>query len=188
MTKNKVGCVIEQLTVLEPASPIFRIKNRAKLKRWICQCSCGNIIYVMDGNLTNSKRHVKSCGCRIHTIWRGKARMDDDEASLTNLYDIYKHRAKKKGYSMNITYEQFKTLTSKNCVYCGSSPTNCHTLRGRNVKITYNGIDRIDSNIGYELSNCVTCCPKCNKMKSDMELSVFINHINKIVEYQLTNN
>lgn len=43
-----------------------------------------------------------------------------------------------------------------------------------------NGIDRINSNKGYEKDNCVSCCPICNRMKLDLSLEDFYAHIEKI--------
>ena len=41
----------------------------------------------------------------------------------------------------------------------------------------FNGIDRIDSNIGYTVNNCVPCCTICNHMKNDLTTDEFYNHI-----------
>ncbi len=45
------------------------------------------------------------------------------------------------------------------------------------------GIDRMDNNIGYVLSNCVTCCGQCNIFKLNLSITDFLIHINKIHEY-----
>lgn len=66
-------------------------------------------------------------------------------------------------------------MSSKPCYYCGE-------LR------EYNGIDRIDSNIGYEDNNIVPCCEICNKMKSNYDLVFWLNHINKITTYMRNKN
>ena len=47
----------------------------------------------------------------------------------------------------------------------------------------YNGIDRIDSNIGYEPDNCVTCCVICNRMKNKYSKNAFLLHVSKITKY-----
>jgi 5-methylcytosine-specific restriction endonuclease McrA len=43
-----------------------------------------------------------------------------------------------------------------------------------------NGIDRIDSNKGYTMDNCVSCCWTCNRMKGNMTQQNFLEHISKI--------
>lgn len=32
-------------------------------------------------------------------------------------------------------------------------------------RYTYNGVDRLDSSMGYTPDNCVPCCWECNNMK-----------------------
>lgn len=51
------------------------------------------------------------------------------------------------------------------CMYCRRPTTETH----------HNGIDRIDSNIGYITSNCVTCCGGCNIAKGKKTPDEFID-------------
>ena len=44
----------------------------------------------------------------------------------------------------------------------------------------HNGIDRLINSIGYVFDNCVSCCYVCNKMKMNLDYTVFINQIIKI--------
>lgn len=88
-----------------------------------------------------------------------------------------------------LTKEQFKNLTSNRCFYCGVPPDylfNRLGSRGRLVSkepYIYNGVDRISSKKGYIVSNCVTCCGICNKMKSTLDLDVFQEKIKKIYNH-----
>jgi 5-methylcytosine-specific restriction endonuclease McrA len=43
----------------------------------------------------------------------------------------------------------------------------------------YNGLDRIDSNLGYSVANCVPCCTKCNYAKGNMTLLEFKEWLSK---------
>jgi len=43
-----------------------------------------------------------------------------------------------------------------------------------------NGVDRINSNIGYEINNVVSCCSKCNYAKHMMNKKEFLNWVEKI--------
>jgi hypothetical protein len=47
----------------------------------------------------------------------------------------------------------------------------------------YNGIDRIDSSIGYILSNCRPCCRTCNVAKSDLSETEFWNWLTRIITF-----
>ena len=64
-----------------------------------------------------------------------------------------------------------------------TSPKNSKTGEVRaGVPITYNGIDRIDNNIGYIMDNSITCCETCNRMKRSHEYDFFLDHVKKICE------
>lgn len=89
---------------------------------------------------------------------------------LSIKYALYKNSAKERNYNFNLTKEQFETFWQKPCYYCGS-------------EIKTIGIDRIDNKIGYEIGNCVPCCGWCNKMKLTKSKEEFINHCNKIVNF-----
>ena len=85
---------------------------------------------------------------------------------------------------MNLKFEEFNSLIGKPCYYCGQAPTIHTSLIERSNKsepmLKHNGIDRLDSSIGYELNNCVPCCFKCNHAKNTMTTSEFLKHIEKI--------
>ena len=46
--------------------------------------------------------------------------------------------------------------------------------------LKHNGVDRLDSSIGYEKFNCAPCCFKCNRAKDTMSSEEFIDHIERI--------
>ena len=71
----------------------------------------------------------------------------------------------------------------------GDEPNAIHNPYGKN-NITkdggykYNGIDRVNSELGYELTNCVSCCISCNIAKSDHSYEEFVQLIKRISIYQ----
>jgi ribosome-binding protein aMBF1 (putative translation factor) len=85
-------------------------------------------------------------------------------------YMNYKYRAEKKGLIFEISETTFYTICSQECYYCkrGSTKTN------------KNGIDRMDNNIGYTLSNLVACCAECNFMKAQLSDGDFILQCQKV--------
>ena len=109
------------------------------------------------------------------------------------LYHKYKTTAKHNKRAFKLTKEQFKKLTSSKCFYCGTHPYLLfNPLRSTNRKGTpisreaylYNGVDRVNSKKGYIISNCVSCCFICNRMKNTIDLDVFQKQIKKIYHYQ----
>ena len=63
------------------------------------------------------------------------------------------------------------------CHYCGKPPSKPHR---KCETFLYNGLDRVDNNIGYTESNVVPCCYICNKMKGELPVEDFLEHLNKI--------
>ena len=91
---------------------------------------------------------------------------------LSGRYSTYKSNATKRGRAFDLTMEQFDSITSKPCHYCGEYDVY--------EDMAFTGVDRIDSSKGYSFDNCVPCCRMCNSMKSDLNLDIFLKKINKI--------
>src|SRR6478609_7813814 len=87
-----------------------------------------------------------------------------------SLYNSYIYSANKRKKEFNISFEFFVSIINKSCIYCGKEQSN--------------GIDRLNSSIGYIESNCNPCCSICNWMKYNYTEEFFINHIKRILNYQ----
>ena len=159
-----------------------------KVVRAFCQCVCGKTTTVIPAQLI--KGHVKSCGC-------SKRKLVPGQRSFNRFLEGYKNNAKQRNLFFDISKKEFKSLISKNCVYCGAVPKQYNPflnkkgerrLRSGNSSLEWleqqyievNGIDRIDSSKGYELENIVTCCGQCNMMKMDYSLEEFLKQVEKI--------
>lgn len=82
-----------------------------------------------------------------------------------------------------LTIEQFISLSTSKCTYCGIEGSNIvRSIRKgeEDVFIKINGIDRIDSNLTYTFSNSVSCCKICNIMKNDLTVEEFQEHLIRI--------
>ncbi len=113
-------------------------------------------------------------------------RLPAGEAALNNLFGKYILRATQRGHSFNLSKEQFKEITSSNCHYCGVVPSQSAYSNGyKTSDYTYNGIDRKDNNVGYEINNVLTCCKTCNFAKRDMSYLDFINWIKRLKEHTI---
>lgn len=96
--------------------------------------------------------------------------------TLHRIFRTYKTHAKKKEIPFDLTIEDFKNITQKNCEYCGGSPKKYNDGYERN------GIDRIDSSLGYCKSNIVPCCEICNRAKLDYLQSDFFAWVKKLYQ------
>lgn len=147
---------------------------------WLCLCDCGEEVKVKACNLKSG--NTKSCGClRYEAILeslrkRGPIEYPKKSKHYRNLekhiFRSYKGGAKDRGFSFNLSFEEFTNFLYKNCFYCGSPPIRKFKLE--DSEITYSGIDRMDSKKGYALTNCVSCCFTCNKAKNKLPIEEFI--------------
>jgi len=150
---------------------------------WECLCDCGKVSYRNSTCLKTTK--YPSCGCKRNI----KTTLPDMLSLKRSVFLSYKTSANKKNLVFSLTQDKLFDLITKDCTYCGSSPSNKISTRRRkdrlyrperNQTFIYNGIDRIDSKIGYTIDNCVSCCSVCNISKNDMSLSEWKNWISKV--------
>ncbi len=95
----------------------------------------------------------------------------------------YIHNARKRQLSFNIEKEDFRRLTSQSCTYCGIVPSKIHTSGTFLGSYTYNGLDRVDNEKGYELDNVTPCCETCNRAKLVMTREEFLNWVKQVYNH-----
>lgn len=144
-----------------------------------CICNCGTLISVKGIYLKSG--HTKSCGCLSKELLIKRNTLVKGQASFNCLFSRYKINAKIKNVSFNISKDCFKKLTKQNCYYCNRKPSK--SITNSSVKCNgsyiYNGIDRVDNNLGYELTNVVPCCSICNYAKRNLTYADFISWIKR---------
>lgn len=167
-------------------APVKQYKD-GKHRMLLVQCTCGTIVENRVSNIRSG--HSTRCGkgsCK-------KPRLGNKSINTPyyHLYKNYYNAAIKRGLSFELTLEQFKVLTVKNCFYCGRAPFQklalkyCKTGEKRSLEIIYNGVDRIDNKQGYVENNCTSCCGQCNRAKLHYSKEEFLlwislihNHLN----------
>lgn len=168
---NLMGRKFGELIVIKRNYP-----NRNGQAIWLCKCNCGKEKNIRGQSLRNG--NIKDCGCSERKL--SKTKLSFGIASMRKLIRNYKMHAKERDLEWNLTEEQFKEITQKDCYYCGAKPNNISNAVIYNGNYIYNGIDRIDNNKDYSINNIVPCCKKCNTIKSNLTLQEFKNLIEKI--------
>lgn len=147
-----IGSKFGRWTVTGPTEKSLNNNNR----RCLCRCECGTERSVLIRCLYSG--HSKGCRC----INEGK-RLRPYEA----LYRILCRQAKIRGHTVELSFEDYLQFTKiLHCHYCKSllkwvpfdvikNNGSCHNL------------DRVDNDKGYTRDNCVACCARCNRAKSN---------------------
>jgi len=126
-------------------------------------------------------RKIVSCGCWAReSLIAGRNIKSKGEASKRYLFNLYKGRAKNRDIEFSLSFDEFIALTNKICYYCGVEPLFSVGKKGANGDYLYNGVDRVNSDLGYINTNSVTCCGRCNQAKNDLTENEFKSLIERI--------
>jgi hypothetical protein len=159
---------------------IKRVENNEFGKaQFLCRCDCGNQKNIVGASLYNG--WTKSCGC----LHRDLMSLPEGEGAFNVLFEGYKYRANRLKISFCITKSLFAKLTKMSCYYCGIEPNQRKVVSNGNGIYIYNGLDRVDSMIGYEERNVVPCCGTCNKAKMAMSREDFLSWVERVYKHSI---
>lgn len=159
------------------------------------KCICGNIESAPKYSLLQSKKSRNTYCCTICrkdklSEWAKTASIkykDPIEGKCSILFSNYRSKYKTKNWEFKLTFNEFKNLVTKNCHYCNLEPNKFRADRAKSrqgiSRIYFNGIDRLDSNTGYNINNCVSCCEDCNKAKRNLSYDQFLDLIKRIYKH-----
>lgn len=184
--KDRAGEKIHKLTVIR----LYKVLEILSYKRqngkprqkvfWECQCDCGNVCIKGSDVLNNKKRNF-SCGCFMkERILETKLKTDEEHrtAALMQARARYRVEAKQRGYSFNLSPEEFIETVNKPCYYCGKENSQYFTHYITKIKHSFSGVDRIDNRLGYEYNNVVSCCKTCNMKKNSIDPEMVVKLYN----------
>lgn len=141
---------------------------------WVCkQRKPKNQFYNNKSKKNGITTECKECSSKIN-IEKYHSTYKDKSFDLYFRYRHCRNGAKRRGKVFALTLDEFESITSKLCAYCG-----CFS----GVE-SYVGVDRLNNNLGYTKDNCVPCCDKCNRFKYTLSVEEMIDHAKKIVEHQ----
>lgn len=181
------NCKFKDLTGMRFGSLVairHSVRKHGEHRSWVCQCDCGKEHTAFGYNLTTGR--TLSCGCRKPVITEESLQhkrkvMSRTDTAFRSLLANYKHHAKNRNLTWELTDAQFRKLTSSPCYYTEHLPSN--TIKAMSGEVyTYNGVDRLDNNKGYTVENSVPCCGEVNMMKKALSKEHFIELCKTIAE------
>lgn len=153
-------------------------RKRPSVIQYECLCDCGNTTIVTRSNLQSGG--VKSCGCLYKETAEARgAKHREIPAEYHRVLSYYKRNATRRKISWNLSPKDFENIILKNCFYCGCPPRN-RMFGGREV--CGNGIDRVNNDKDYDLSNVVPCCSSCNIAKYCRTVEDFVLWAEKVAK------
>lgn len=174
----EIDAIYNNLTVID-VNRFYIRKGTWGIK---CKCICGNICIVAPNDLLREAQ--KSCGCKSMYAEKYNDGALLESAINAKLKQIKAH-AKERGQRWKLSNEQAILLIKSPCFYCGRL-LKSGTKQRKRFKL--NGIDRMDNDIGYTITNSVPCCRHCNVAKSTQTMEEFLRHIKLIFSYLRLNN
>ena len=147
-----VGRKFGRLKVLRVAP---KVGGRGEL-RWVVTCTCGSGKTKVLRGYDLRAGNTQGCGCL------NPVRLRPYESLYRKLVRDAK-TARKRVVPITLTYRQFLTFVNRPCYYCWAKIDWSPFKNGNGYHL-----DRKDSRRGYSIDNCVACCTRCNRGKSDL--------------------
>lgn len=157
---------------------------------WRCKCDCGNFRNVRTTYLTTGR--VVTCELEAKQNANAKyRRKPQGESTWNSYYSGYRKEAANRDIDFDLSLDQFKDIASKDCYHCGNKPKLINYQKKTSLDpkwgdIYASGIDRLDSDVGYSITNCVSSCWRCNSAKNDQTLEEFHLWLKRTYEYTIS--
>ena len=143
---KKYGCRFECKDCGRDATKRYRLLSSTKILRASYQ------------KKRMSTLHGKICAKNYASSLEGRIAQKKSRTSPKQRYVCLKSGAKRRGLELTLSFIDFAIIISNPCFYCNGY---------FNKVMTGSGLDRINNDIGYTLTNVVSCCKTCNWIKSD---------------------
>ncbi len=145
---------------------------------WLCECDCGGTKVAVGSYLRRNR--TKNCGGHKH-VRTHPNRKSAKVSARNRILARYKLNATTFNRTFTLSDDEFFSIATKACVYCGQVASSCK--KSAHETFFYNGIDRVDSSVGYEPGNVVSCCIMCNRAKRDYSYEDFKAWIARLIKH-----
>jgi hypothetical protein len=163
----------------------FSHRDSSRRMMFNCECECGGTKVSSIRNLQRGS--ANSCGCMTSENLSKSTRGVFGESTRNHIISTYKYNAKIKNLDFTLSDRKIIELFKGDCFYCGEPPSKKVDKKYFYGFYIYNGIDRMDSSIGYIENNCVSCCESCNYLKNNIPFEEFIEKVSKIYKNMIEN-
>ena len=152
-------------------------------KAFFFTCHCGEKFSFGRGNMYTSPNQFSCRNCKR------KLKMIPFVGERY-IYRRVKSDARSANREFSLDFDWFVEMIHSPCFYCGRKDINSSTVPSKRANKTlidhfrYNGLDRINNDIGYQEDNCVPCCIICNRAKNSLPFKDFIEWIETLIQFR----
>ncbi len=181
------GCIKTISRLITPGQKygmLTAIEEMPRENRWghffKFRCDCGKEKISSATHVFHGK--TNSCGCLHKKSVVSAAninRKNFGESTLKMLYINAKDNATRRNKQFVLTFDEYCELVQRECYYCQEPPHKYKTKRYYG-HVFINGLDRIDSSLGYFKDNIVPCCKTCNSAKGELTQDQFYAWIDRV--------
>lgn len=187
--KAPVGTKFGLWTVV---SDEVKVGNGSRNLYWLVQCSCGALAWKNSAALKRgTSTKCKRCGNKSYLTDSGYADVNAIIASKyqQTLYNIptRRYRGRKPKLTFNITKDYLNSLYEAQNHKCALSGLSLEPNLALSMQKQNMSIDRIDSNIGYEVGNIQWVDKRINMMKGTLSNEEFIKLCTLVADYNRSN-
>ena len=146
---------------------------------WLCKCDCGREFTRLAKDIN---RRTSTCGCSLRYLKHYKVMKKNDErnSGFISLFNNYISGARRRNIPFELSKDDFYSIVTKPCFYCGIDPKQETILSDRKTIFIYNGVDRVNNDREYSLDNCVPCCKMCNRAKYVYSKEEFLTWVKRL--------
>lgn len=170
----------------------FTISSFNKKGIYTLTCKCGA---TSSGDATHITRKISNImaegfsACqRCSSKYRKEFKLLQFQTATIYTYkDVYREyvkKSKEREINFELSLEGASKLFNQNCTYCNRPPSNLRK-RDSGIEVYYQGLDRVNNNLGYITSNVVPCCKYCNSFKSNRNLKEFEEHLDELLKMKV---
>jgi len=152
-------------------------------KEFVFECECGE-----QFSLSRQYKFKNTMQLRCKQCKR-KENMQPNVGERA-AYKRVKSDAMRGGREFDLPLDWFLEAIHMPCHYCGRVDQNSINVASKRkgeflIKdFKYNGLDRLNNDIGYVIENVVPCCFVCNRAKNSMGYQEYIEYIDNMIQWR----
>lgn len=158
----------------------FSHVDKRNRKHFHTVCECGNSKVIHGASLKSG--NTRSCGCLCREV-QSLRKLPDNQGAFNAVFFQARVGAKKRNIPFELSISLVTSIAKQPCHYCGVVGGNFKTTKNCKEGIRYNGMDRLNSQLGYTPENVVPCCRDCNFMKGTKTREEFLEHLKKVYSH-----